>query len=184
MTTLRRSPKTQFFGKESLPQIRAVDLLWATALFWAMSIIGWAEPVKVYPANPHYFMYEGKPLVLITSDHHYGAVIDKDFDFAQFLDYLASHGMNLTRIYPGGMFEAPDKYLPGNPLGPKPGRHILPWAKSKQTGANPALAKSGEPSYKFDLDQWNPAYFARLRTFVELARQKNIVVEVDRKSVV
>jgi hypothetical protein len=132
----------------------------------------------VWPSNPHYFAYGGKPLVLITSDHHYGAVIDRDFDFARYLEYLSSHGMNLTRIYPGGMFEPPDKYVPGNPLGPRPGRQILPWARSPQTGAHPALAEPGQPSYTFDLERWNPEYFARLKAFVDLARQKGIIVEV------
>ena len=137
-----------------------------------------AEPVSVHSPNPHYFQYKGKPIVLITSDHHYGAVIDRDFDFGKYLDYLARAGMNLTRIYPGGMFEPPDKYVPGNPLGPLPGRQILPWARSTQAGANPALAEAGQPSYKFDLDRWNPEYFARLKRFVEIARQKDIIVEV------
>ena len=100
------------------------------------------SPVKVYKANPHYFSYKNKPLVLITSDHHYRAVIDLDFNYEKFLDFLSAGGMNLTRIYPGGMFEAPDKYHAGNPLGPLPDRQILPWAKSKQTGANPLLAKT------------------------------------------
>jgi hypothetical protein len=136
------------------------------------------SPIKVCPANSHYFSYKNKPLVLITSDHHYGAVIDMDFDFTRYLGYLASNGMNLTRIYPGGMFEPPDKYLHGNPLGPCQGRQLLPWAKSNQTGANPLLAASGQPSYKFDLDRWNPDYFVRLKAFVELARQKDIIVEI------
>ncbi|TAL66544.1 MAG: hypothetical protein EPN88_08265, partial [Bacteroidetes bacterium] len=136
------------------------------------------SPVKVCPANPHYFTYKGKPLVLITSDHHYGAVIDKDFDFVKYLEYLSGNGLNLTRIYPGGMFEAPDKYLPGNPLGPRPGRQLLPWSKSDQPGANPLLAEPGQPSCKFDLDSWNSDYFVRLKAFVELARQKDIIVEI------
>ncbi len=139
---------------------------------------GQAQPVRVSAENPHYFSYQGKTLVLITSDHHYGAVIDRDFDFEKYLEYISSQGMNLTRIYPGGMFESPDKYLPGNPLGPRPGRQILPWAQSAQPGANPALAEEGQPSYKFDLDHWNPDYFARLKSFVESARRKDIIVEV------
>ena len=137
-----------------------------------------AEPVSIYPQNPHYFQYKGKPIVLITSDHHYGAVIDQDFDYARFLECVARSGMNLTRIYPGGMFEPPDKYLTGNPLGPRPGRQNLPWAKSNETGASAALAEPGQPSHKFDLDRWNPEYFTRLRSFVDLARQKDIIVEV------
>jgi hypothetical protein len=123
-------------------------------------------------------MRDGKPFVLVTSDHHYGAVIDADFDYARFLDSLAASGMNLTRIYPGGMFEPPDKFIAGNPLGPRPGRQILPWARSSVPGAHPLLAEPGKPSRKFDLDQWNPEYFSRLKAFVEKAGSLGVVVEV------
>jgi hypothetical protein len=147
-----------------------------TILFILNSCVN--SPVKVSESNPHYFSYKNKTVVLITSDHHYGAVIDKDFDYGKFLDYLAANGMNLTRIYPGGMFETPDKYITGNPLGPLPGRQLLPWAKSDQPGANPLLAESGKPSFKYDLEKWNPEYFDRLKAFVEYARKKDIIVEV------
>jgi hypothetical protein len=150
----------------------------SAAVLLLLSGVGGTEPIRVSPANPRYFERDGKPLVLVTSDHHYGAVIDADFDFAAYLDYLAASGMNLTRIYPGGMFEPTDKYVAGNPLGPRPGRQILPWARSAEAGAHPALAEPGQPSYKFDLDRWNPEYFARLNAFVEHARRKGIVVEV------
>ena len=132
----------------------------------------------MFSANPHYFERDGKPIVLVTSDHHYGAVLDADFDFGRYLDALAASGMNLTRIYPGGMFEVEDKYVAGNPLGPRPGRQVLPWARSTVPGAHPALAPPGQPSFKVDLDRWNPDYFARLRTFVEHAARRGIVVEV------
>jgi hypothetical protein len=137
-----------------------------------------AEPVRVWPQNPRYFARDGRPLVLVTTDHHYGAVIDADFDYVRFLDALAAGGMNLTRIYPGGMFEVEDKYVPGNPLGPRPGRQILPWARSSEPGAHPALGAPGQPSFKLDLERWNPEYFARLRGFVEHAARRGIVVEV------
>jgi hypothetical protein len=147
-------------------------------LFLIMSFACRQAPVSICPDNPHYFSYKGKPLVLITSDHHYGAVIDRDFDYEKFLTYLSANGMNLTRIYPGGMFETPDKYLKGNPLGPLPGRQLLPWAKSDQAGADSTLAEAGKPSYKYDLDKWNPEYFNRLKAFVSSAREKDIIVEV------
>jgi len=134
--------------------------------------------VTVSKANSHYLFYENKPLILITSDHHYGAIIDLDFDYIKYLDYLADNGMNLTRIYPGGMFEPSDKYLPGNPLGPRPGRQLLPWLKSGQPGASKMLAEPGKPSFKYDLDKWNPDYFTRLKAFVKLAHDKNIIVEI------
>jgi hypothetical protein len=153
-------------------------LLSGIAVIYMMTIACNNSSINVCPNNLHYFFYKDKPLVLIASDHHYGAVIDKDFDYVKFLDYLARNGMNLTRIYPGAMFEPTDKYLPGNPLGPRPGRQLLPWAKSGQAGANPLLAKPGQPSYKYDLDKWNQEYFDRLNGFVELAQKKDIIVEI------
>jgi hypothetical protein len=149
-----------------------------TIVICLMTIACNNSTITVYPDNNHYFFYKHKPLVLVTSDHHYGAVIDRDFDYLKYLEYLDHNGMNLTRIYPGAMFEPPDKYLPGNPLGPLPGRQLLPWAKSGQPGANPFLAKPGQPSYKYDLDKWNQEYFNRLNNFVELARKKDIIVEI------
>jgi hypothetical protein len=154
---------------------------WASGigyLFVFFTVACTNSPIKVCPSNSHYFFYKNKPLVLITSDHHYGAVIDMDFDYAKYLEWLAANDMDLTRIYPGGMFEPPDKYLTGNPLGPRQGRQLLPWARSGQTGANPLLAEPGRSSYKFDLNKWNPDYFVRLKAFVRLARQKNIIVEI------
>jgi hypothetical protein len=65
-------------------------------------------PVRKDTDNPHYFAYKGKPLVLITTDHHYGAVINLDFNYVPFLDRLHEYGMNLTRIYPGAYVEMKD----------------------------------------------------------------------------
>jgi Protein of unknown function (DUF4038) len=153
-------------------------LLRTAAAVLLLAGVGSADPIRVSRANPRYFERDGRLLVLVTSDHHYGAVMDADFDFAAYLDFLGAAGMNLTRIYPGGMFEPTDKYVAGNPLGPRPGRQILPWARSTATGAHPALAEPGQPSYKYDLDRWNPDYFARLKAFVEHAGRSGIVVEV------
>ena len=44
-----------------------------------------AAPIKLHPANPHYYLFNGKPTVLITSAEHYGAVINKDFDYVAYL---------------------------------------------------------------------------------------------------
>jgi len=135
-------------------------------------------PVIVCPSNPHFLEFQGRPIVLIASDHHYGAVIDADFDYGRYLEYMGRSGMNITRIYPGAMFEPPDKYVTGNPLGPLPGRQILPWARTDKAGANGALAEAGKPSLKFDLDMWNAEYFARLRDFADRAGRAGVIVEV------
>lgn len=63
------------------------------------------EPIKAHPSNPHHFLYKGQPTILITSAEHYGAVINKDFDYVVYFDALQAHQLNYTRIYPGVMFE-------------------------------------------------------------------------------
>ncbi len=111
--------------------IKSVCCIICTIFLTACSQNG---PISLDPDNPHYFTWKGKPLVLITTDQHYGAVINLDFDYIPFLDRLHEYGMNLTRIYPGGYIEMKDMYTKGNPLGPAPDRFILPWKKSAEAG--------------------------------------------------
>ena len=59
-----------------------------------------------------------------------------------------------------------------NTLGPTAERFICPWARSDQ----PGYANGGN---KFDLNQWDPAYFARLKDFVAKAGDRGIVVVPD-----
>jgi hypothetical protein len=40
-----------------------------------------AQPISLHPQNPHYFLFKGKPTILITSAEHYGAVLNADFDY-------------------------------------------------------------------------------------------------------
>jgi hypothetical protein len=37
-----------------------------------------AQAISIDPANPHYYLFHGKPIVLVTSAEHYGAVINGD----------------------------------------------------------------------------------------------------------
>jgi hypothetical protein len=36
-------------------------------------------PIQLHPENPHYFLYKGEPMVLITSAEHYGALLNLDY---------------------------------------------------------------------------------------------------------
>ncbi len=130
-----------------------------------------AGPIQLHPENPHYFLFRGKPTILITSAEHYGAVINKEFDYVAYFDMLKSYGLNYTRIYPGALLEPQGKFLPGNTLGPKPGSLIVPWARSD----TPGYLFCGN---KFDLDRWDPEYFARLKDFITKAGERGIVVEI------
>jgi hypothetical protein len=129
------------------------------------------QAIQTNPENPHYFLFRGKPTVLITSAEHYGAVINLAFDYVPYLDALQAHGLNYTRIYSGAMFESTGKNVTGNPLGVKPRDLIMPWARSNQ----PGYMNGGN---KFDLDQWDSAYFARLKDFIAKAAERGIVVEI------
>jgi len=51
-----------------------------------------ADPIKPHPSNPHYFLFKGKPTVLITSAEHYGSVVNGDFDYETYLNALKSYG--------------------------------------------------------------------------------------------
>ena len=131
-----------------------------------------AAPLSLHPENPHYFLYRDQPAVLITSAEHYGAVLNLDFDYVKYLDTLAADGLNLTRIFTGAYVEPQGAFeIERNTLAPAPGRFIAPWARSEV----PGYARGGN---KFDLDKWDPAYFGRLRDFVEQAGKRGIVVEV------
>ena len=46
------------------------------------------EPLRLHPRNPHYFLFRGKPAVLIASGEHYGAVLNLDFDYTAYLKEL------------------------------------------------------------------------------------------------
>jgi hypothetical protein len=125
-----------------------------------------ASPIRLHPKNPHYFEFRGKAVALITSGEHSGAVINGAFDYRRYLETLAKDGLNLTRLFGGSYIEIPGQSfgIRRNDLAPEPGQFIAPWARSGD---------------KFDLERWNPEYFARYRDFLAEAGKRGIVVEVN-----
>lgn len=131
-----------------------------------------AEPIRLHPDNPRWFEWRGKPVALITSAEHYGAVINADFDYARYLATLEADGMNYTRIFSGTYVEPPGAFnIDHNTLAPDPGRFLAPWARSDVEG----YAGGGN---RFDLDRHNPDYLARLKDFISTADQHGVVVEL------
>src|SRR5437667_6081573 len=59
------------------------------------------RPLALHPDNPHYFLFRGKPTVLVTSAEHYGAVLNRDFDYQKYLEELHAQGLDLTRTFTG-----------------------------------------------------------------------------------
>jgi len=131
-----------------------------------------AEPIKLHPDNPHYFLWRGKPTILITSGEHYGGVLNQDFDYKKYFKKLESLGFNLTRTFSGAYCESDKSFnIQNNTLAPAKNSLICPWARSEQ----PGYPNGGS---KFDLTKWDPAYFKRLRDFVGEADKRGVVVEL------
>lgn len=135
----------------------------AAILLLAMRVA--AQPLALHPENPHYFVYRGKPTVLVTSGEHYGAVLNAKFDYRKYLDTLAADGLNHTRIFTGLYREVPGSFhIQRNTLAPEAADHLSPFVRDARG--------------VYDLTAWNDAYFARLRDFLTEAGKRGIVVEV------
>jgi len=130
-----------------------------------------ALPISLHPANPHYFIYRGRPTVLITSGEHYGAVLNLDFNYQKYLQTLSADGLNMTRVFSGAYVEPAGAFnITSNVLAPRFDRFLCPWKRSE----DPGYAMGGN---KFDLNSFNPSYFKRLKDFLRQAQQHGIVVE-------
>lgn len=125
------------------------------------------KPISLHPQNSHYFLYNGKPTVLITSGEHYGAVMNPDFDYKIYLKTLQKDGLNLTRTMSGAYFEPSGAFnITKNTMGPDPQKYLCPW-------------KRASDGIKFDLSQWDEAYFLRLKDFIAEAQKRGVIVELS-----
>ncbi len=153
-----------------MPAIRIINL--ARICLLALCIEAAGAPVRLHPQNGHYFEFRGKPVVLVGSSEHYGALVNLDFDYLRYLDEVQACGLNLVRVFSGAYRETPGAFdIEENTLSPAPGRFLAPWARSGVSGAT-------DGGNKFDLTKWDAAWFHRLREFVGAAEQRGIVVEL------
>ena len=91
------------------------------------------------------------------------------FDFERYLRDAADKKQTLTRL---SLFrEQQSQRNPYSPLKVESPDFVTPYLRT-----GPGKALDGEP--KFDLNQWNPPYFARLHRFLARASELGIVVEV------
>lgn len=161
---------------------KRVNDIFLCAVFWGIVInillagpalaANTVKPIQLHPENGHYFLWRGKPTVLITSAEHYGALLNRAFNYKKYFKTLASHGFNLTRTFSGAYCEPVGAFkIKNNTLAPAKGQLICPWARSNTGG----YANGGN---KFDLKKWDRAYFKRLHDFVGVASKRGVVVEL------
>ena len=150
-----------------------IKLIQIAPLLFILSVnVLFAQPVKLHPDNPHYFLYKNKARIFITSAEHYGAVLNLDFDYKKYLQTLHEEGMDYTRIFTGSYVENTESFgIEKNTLAPLKDKLTAPWARSKK----PGYVNGGN---KFDLEKWDEKYFKRLQSFVSTAEKLDIIVEV------
>jgi len=108
-----------------------------------------ASRVKPYAQNPRYWQYEGRPVVLLG-----GTVKDNLFqipDLKEHLDLLKAVGGNYIR---NTMSDRPDK-----------GYEIKAFRQLEDG--------------RYDLNQWNDAYWRRFETMLTLTAERDIIVQIE-----
>jgi hypothetical protein len=130
-------------------------------------------PLRVHAKNPRYFTDGSGKAVYLTAAHTWANLQDLGFtdpppafDYAAHLDFLQKHHHNFIRLWRWELSrwtEGRDKKV----------RYCAPhpW---KRTG--PGKALDGKP--KFDLHEFDPAYFDRLRSRVKAAGERGIYVSI------
>lgn len=121
-------------------------------------------PLRVSSANPRYFADGCGSAVYLTGSHTHLSLKDggdrpphiSPFDYEKYMDLMEANGHNFMRMWSGWEFTLFEPQ---------------PW---KRTG--PGTAQDGKQ--KFDLFQFDEAYFERLRARVMAARDRNIYVSV------
>jgi hypothetical protein len=135
-------------------------------------------PLRVSAKNPRYFCDASGRQVLLVGAHTWNNLVDmgrsdppEAFDFDAYLDFLGRYAHNFIRLWAWDSTTW-DTRANGR-LGKGFIHHAapLPWART-----GPGTALDGKP--KFNLKQFEPAYFERLRKRVGTAGQRGIYVSV------
>jgi hypothetical protein len=126
-----------------------------------------AQPLRVHPENPHIFQYKNRPYIIIGSGEHYGALMNRKFDYKTYLKTLQNDGVHHTRLFMGAYFEVGDSVfgIKRNTLAPSHDVRVLPWLLDEKTG-------------KYDLKTFNEVYFNRLTAFMQEAQERDVIVEI------
>jgi hypothetical protein len=108
-----------------------------------------ADRIRPYAANPRYWQYKGKPILLLG-----GSKDDNLFqipDLREHLDLMARIGANYIR---NTMSDRPDF-----------GYEVYPFLKRADG--------------RYDLEQWNPEYWRRFSEMLQLTLERNIIVQIE-----
>ncbi len=121
-----------------------------------------SAPLSIHPHSPFYFLYKGKPFLLV-GNYTWGTFSDVDYDYKAMLDTLKDNGLNFARVWVWwGCEEFPE---------PISRIHINPYLRT-----GPGDANDGKP--KYDLTKFHPAFFERLRSVCTVAKSRGIFLQL------
>ena len=128
------------------------------------------KPISIHPDNNKVLLFRGKPTLLLCATEHYGAVMNRPFDFDAYLEDCKDKCQNYTRLFL--LFREQQSAInPYSTCKPESPDYISPFPR-----VGPGKARDGEPVY--DVSQWNPEFFDRLHRFIKKASDYGVVVEV------
>ena len=162
--------------------LTTIAILCLTIVFGASPLLAEPSPatgpLTVHPTNPRYFADPTGRAVYLTGSHTWSNLQDGDssvFNYSSYLGLLQTNHHNFIRLWisespqaDGGLTPAPG-FVGGSPWYQK--ASPLPYARTGPGSAADGLAK-------FSLNQFNQAYFDRLRTRVMAARDRGIYVSL------
>ena len=157
----------------SYPHLRTEKNVIAKPLMEAGPIQATGPP-RVHPINPRYFTDGSGKAILLAGSHTWrnfqafgaGNPPADAFDYPGYLNFLKANGLNFTRLWGWEQSMGPAGYPPDYFVSPMP--YLRP---------GPGTAQDGLP--KFDLSQFNQAYFDRMRQHIIDAGNQDIYVDVQ-----
>lgn len=140
----------------------------ALVIAWASSAVGAAGPLRVHAGNPRYFTDDSGKAIYLAGHQWFNDVQHNAWNFPvrvdwdRYLDFMHERKMNYLRNW--------IVWSVGDPTA----GHASPLIPFKRTG--PGKALDSKP--KFDLRQFDPAFFERLRAQIGAAEKRGIYISI------
>jgi hypothetical protein len=117
--------------------------------------------LRIDPVNPHYFQDSSGKRIVLIGDYTWGTFSDTNYDFTTMFDTLRAYGLNFSRVWLFWGYETDS----GDRI------DMMPYLRT-----GPGNANDGRPRY--DLTQFDPHFFERLRAMCVAARQRDIHLQL------
>jgi len=138
-----------------------------------------SKPLEVSSENPRYFTDGSGKAIYLTGSHTWSNLVDmspddpsEPFDFDEYLKWMDQYNHNFFRLWTWELVAWDTRANERDTNNYKfHGVAPLPFLRT-----GPGKALDGKP--KFDLRQFNPEYFQRLRSRTEAAREHNIYASI------